>query len=58
MKQYLFFILLAFFHVVILISLILRENNFLLIFDKFLLTFIFLRAILNLHDANWKDKTN
>ncbi len=58
MKRYLFFILLAFFHVVILISLILRENNFLLIFDKFLLTFIFLRAILNLHDANWKDKTN
>ena len=33
-------------------------NNILLIFDKFLLTFIFLRAILNLHDANWKDKTN
>ncbi len=58
MKRYLFFILLAFFHVVILISLILRENNFLLIFDKFLLTFIFLRAILNLHDANWKDKSN
>lgn len=58
MKRYLFFILLAFFHVVILISLILRENIFLLIFDKFLLTFIFLRAILNLHDANWKDKTN
>ena len=58
MKRYPFFIFLASFHAVFPISLISSENNFLLKFDKYLLTFVVPRAILNLQNANWEIKAN
>lgn len=55
MKRYPFFIILASFHVVFPISIISSENNFLLKFDKYLLTFVFPSAILNLSDCKNTD---